>query len=87
MQNRFINPQDVAFKFSRSVSWLYKHYRELSRSKGFPRPVKNNGYNLQWSEAEVNIWFNSHVSPQYRINDNNPGAAYEKLLAANAASL
>lgn len=87
MQNRFINPEEVASRFSRSVSWLYKHYNELSQKQGFPRPLKNNGYNLQWSEAEVDVWFNSRISPQFRLNDNNPGAAYEKLLAANAAAL
>lgn len=87
MTNRFINPDEVATKFGRSVSWLYKRYRELSHSQGFPQPIKTNGYNLQWSEAEVDVWFNQHISPRYRLNDNNPGSAYEKLLAANAVAL
>ena len=87
MQNSFLNPDDVALRFRRSLSWFYKNYQKLNQEQGFPRPLKQNGYNLQWSEAEVNFWFDSHINPRYRTNDNNPGLAYEKLLAANAAAL
>lgn len=83
MSNSFLNIQEVAARFGRSTSWLYQHYKTIA---GFPRPIRLNGYNLQWNSAEVDIWFASRVNPAYRINDNAAGV-YDKLLAANAALL
>ena len=81
-----LEPEEVAAMFKRSVSWLYKNYKNLSQKKGFPKPVKLNGYNLQWSSHDVDYWFNTHINT-LSTNDNNVGTAYEKLLAANAALL
>lgn len=81
-----LDPEEVAAMFKRSVSWLYKNHKKLSLSKGFPRPVKINGYNLQWSSKDVDYWFDTHINT-FSINDNNVGRSYEKLLAANAACL
>lgn len=87
MFNKLLNPEDVAARFSRSLSWFYKNYKMLSKKQGFPKPHKLNGYNLQWSEAEVDFWFNARISKEFRLNDNNVGVCYEKLLAANAQLL
>lgn len=81
-----LEPEEVAAMFKRSVSWLYKNYKLLSATKGFPRPVRLNGYNLQWSSKDVDIWFDMHIN-SISLNDNRVGGSYEKLLAANAALL
>lgn len=84
---RMLNITDVAARLSRSASWLYKNHGKLHKENGFPSPIKLNGYNIQWNEAELDMWFNTHIHSRFRTNDNAPGSAYEKLLAANAAAL
>ena len=86
MQN-LLEPEEVAEKLRRSLSWLYKYHTKLSKEKGFPKPVKINGYNLQWSAPDVDMWFNTHINTTSRTNDNIVGCSYEKLLAANASLL
>lgn len=81
-----LSPKEVAAMFKRSVSWLYKNYEILSAVKGFPRPIKLNGYNLQWSSKDVDIWFDLHIN-SISLNDNARSGCYEKLLAANATLL
>lgn len=83
----FLNIEEVASRFKRSSSWFYKNYKKLSDEKGFPRPIKLNGYNVQWSEVDVDFWFDTHINTSRQANDNNIGKCYEKLLAANAALL
>lgn len=86
MMSKFISIEEVAARFERSASWLYKNYKKLNQEKKFPKPISLNGYNLQWSEADVDYWFDTHIV-SYQANDNRVGSSYEKLLAANAAMM
>lgn len=84
--SNLLNPEEIAKRFNRSLSWFYKNYKRFEKERHFPKPIKFNGYNLQWSAYDVDLWFNTHIDC-YKLNDNHPGASYEKLLAANAALL
>ena len=84
--SKFISIEEVAQRFHRSTSWLYKNYKRLNKEKKFPQPISLNGYNIQWSESDVDYWFDMHITA-CQANDNTVGSAYEKLLAANAAML
>lgn len=84
--SNFLTIEEVATRFKRSVSWLYKNYKKLNKEKKFPKPISLNGYNIQWSEQDVDYWFDTHITSR-QANDNKVGNSYERLLAANAAML
>ena len=85
--SEFLNIDEVAARFKRSRSWLYRNHKKLSKEKEFPKPVSLNGYNIQWSSSEVEYWFNMRLNSYHQANDNRLGSSYERLLAANAALL
>lgn len=85
--SNFLEIDEVAERFRRSVSWVYQNYKRLNKEKNFPLPHRLNGYNLLWIDKEVECWFDTQISGAYRLNDNQLKPCYDKLLAANAALL
>lgn len=81
---KMLNIYEVAERFNRSASWLYQNHKKLHAKQGFPLPHKFNGYNVQWCDEEVQLWFDSQIKPEFKTNDNKTGVCYESLLAANA---
>ncbi len=85
--SEFLNIDEVAARFKRSRSWFYKNHKKLCKEQKFPQPLRLNGYNIQWSSADVDYWFDTHINTFHQANDNHLGSSYEKLLAMNAALL
>ena len=85
--SNFLEIEEIAKRFRRSVSWVYQNYKRLHKEKNFPLPHRLNGYNILWLDKEVDFWFNLQVDVVYRLKDKNSKPCYDKLLAANAAVL
>lgn len=73
---------ELADELGRSTSWLYEHWRTLSRRERMPHPLHTGASPMVWSRAQIYAWLDRGLSREQRL----AAAAYRAAAAAAAGT-